>query len=164
MPSFPVAGFSRPSPSQPRSFRLRCRGVGLPTQCPASPLPKLHAVRSPLWRCSSSAFGTNFSASGLKKKPSPPPHADDSQPTKLRRVPLYRGWGSYGHRWTAVGPDGPRLTPRSEQAKATQESAVAPIYLLGLQAPNNATPRPHPNAPPRIGCVVNGQMTKTTNK
>ena len=42
-------------------------GFCFPTRCPASPLPKLHPLRSPLLRCSSSAFGTNSSASGLKK-------------------------------------------------------------------------------------------------
>ena len=45
MPLFPMAGFSRPSRSQPRHCRPRCRGVCLPTQCPASPLVKLHPHR-----------------------------------------------------------------------------------------------------------------------
>lgn len=56
--------------------------------------------------------------SGLKNNSSPPPHAGDSSPAKLRRVPLYRGWGSYDHRWAVVGPDGSRPTPRLGQAKA----------------------------------------------
>ena len=69
LPSFPMVGFSRPSPSQPRHSRPRCRGVCLPMRCPVSPTPRCtHSLRSPLWRCSSSAFGTNPSASGLKTK------------------------------------------------------------------------------------------------
>ena len=47
---------SQPSPSQPRPSRPRCRGVCLPTRCPASPLPTLHLLRSPLWRCCSFAW------------------------------------------------------------------------------------------------------------
>ena len=37
-----MAGFSRSSTSQPRHVRPLCRGLCLPTQCPAIPLP--HAV------------------------------------------------------------------------------------------------------------------------
>ena len=42
---------SQPSPSQPRPSGPRCCGVCLPTRCPASPLPTLHLLRSPPWRC-----------------------------------------------------------------------------------------------------------------
>ena len=37
-----TAGLSRPSPPHPRHSRPRCRGVCLPTLCPASPLATLY--------------------------------------------------------------------------------------------------------------------------
>ena len=57
---------SQPSPSQPRPSGPRCCGFCLPTRCPASPLPTLHLLRSPLWRCC--PFAWQARKTGDKKK------------------------------------------------------------------------------------------------
>lgn len=93
--------------------------------------PSCTHLGSPLCRCSLSAFGTNSSTPGLKINSSRPPRALSSLPTRPPRVPLYRGSGPYGPRWTFVGPDVPRPTPRSRQGK-TRRCSYRQVLIISI--------------------------------
>ena len=140
-----MAGFSRPSPPQPRYSRPHGRGVCLPTQCLVSPLSTLYPWRSPLWRCSSSAFGMDSSASALMiKRIATASHRQQFTYQAVQGSSL-RGWSSYDHRGPSsvlmdFGP--PRGRGRSKRVHVSLCRACI-FYVLFITHTRYVVPGTH---------------------
>ena len=96
----------QPSPCQPRPSRPRCCGVCPPTRCPASPLPTLHLLRYPLWRCCPFAWQARKTKEKIKGK------RDIIIQQRKQKIAIVGSEGRASQRWVAKATELNRRTTR----------------------------------------------------